>query len=40
LIETIEVLSDPESMRNIAEAMENIRQGDFGVPWENIKKKR
>lgn len=27
LIETIEVLSDPETMRNIAEALEDYKQG-------------
>jgi len=40
LIETIEVLSDPETMRNIAEALERIERGEFGVSWEEIKKER
>lgn len=38
LIETIEVLSDPEAMRNIAEALENIDDPDRWVSWEDIKK--
>ena len=38
LIETIEVLSDPETMRNIAEALERINKGDLGTPIEEIRK--
>ncbi len=38
LIETIEVLSDPVAMKNIAEALESIERGEPGVPWEEIKK--
>jgi len=37
LRETIEVLSDPETMRDIAEALENYDKGKF-VSWEKIKK--
>jgi len=37
LKETIEVLSDPETMRDIAEALENYDKGKF-VSWEKIKK--
>ncbi|PJC45492.1 hypothetical protein CO037_01175 [Candidatus Pacearchaeota archaeon CG_4_9_14_0_2_um_filter_30_8] len=38
LVETIEVLSDPKTMREIAGAMEEIKNGNYGVPWEKIKK--
>jgi predicted CopG family antitoxin len=38
LIETIEVLSDPETMRNIAEAMERINRGDLGIPIEEVRR--
>ena len=38
LVETIEVLSDPETMRDIAEAMENISKGNLGKPLSQIKK--
>ena len=38
LIETIEVLSDPETMRDLAEATERINKGDFGTPLEEFKK--
>ncbi len=38
LIETIEVLSDPETMRNIAEALEEIKKGNYGTSWEDMKK--
>ena len=37
LIETIEVLSDPETMRDIAEALEQYKRGE-GIPFEKIKK--
>ena len=37
LIETIEVLSDPETMREIAEAVEAYNKGE-GVDFEEIKK--
>lgn len=37
LIETIEVLSDPETMRDIAEALEQYSRGE-GVDFDQIKK--
>jgi predicted CopG family antitoxin len=39
LIETIEVLSDPEAMRNIAEALERFERGDLGIPLKEVRKK-
>jgi len=38
LIETIEVLSDPETMREIAEALERINKEDLGTPIEEVRK--
>lgn len=38
LIETIEVLSDPEAMRDIARALEEIEKGNYGKPLEQVKK--
>ncbi len=38
LTETIEVLSDPETMRNIARAIERINKGDLGTPIEEVRK--
>jgi hypothetical protein len=38
LIETIEVLSDPETMRDIAAALERIKAGDLGTPLEELEK--
>ena len=38
LIETIEVLSDPGTMREIAEALESYQKGR-GVDFEEVKKK-
>ena len=38
LVATIEVLSDPEAMRDLAEAMEEIEKGDFGTPFEEFEK--
>ena len=38
LKETIEVLSDPKTMRNIAEALEKFNNGNSGISWEDIKK--
>ncbi len=38
LIETIEVLSDPKTMREIAEALERINKGDLGTPIEEVRK--
>ncbi len=40
LKETIEVLSDPETMRNIAEALERFNNGNSGISWEEIKKEQ
>jgi len=37
LIETIETLSDPEEMREIAEALEEYKRGEF-VSFEELKK--
>ena len=37
LVETLEVLSDPETMRNIAEAVEEYNRGE-GVDFELVKK--
>ncbi|MBU2562430.1 MAG: 2-hydroxyacyl-CoA dehydratase family protein [Nanoarchaeota archaeon] len=38
LKETIEVLSDPETMRDIAEALEEINKGNYGTPLDEIEK--
>ena len=38
LIETIEVLSDPVAMKNIAEALKSIERGEPGISWEDMKK--
>jgi len=38
LKETIEVLSDPEAMRNIADALEEINKGNYGVSLDEIEK--
>jgi PHD/YefM family antitoxin component YafN of YafNO toxin-antitoxin module len=38
LTETIEVLSDPKTMRNIAEAMERFERGDLGTPIEEVRR--
>ena len=38
LIETIEVLSDPEAMKNIAEALQEIEKGEIGVSLEELEK--
>ena len=38
LIETIEVLSDPVAMRNIAEALESIERGEPGISLEELEK--
>lgn len=39
LTETIEVLSDPETMRNLAEALERVSQGNLGTSLEEVRKK-
>ena len=38
LKETIEVLSDPETMRGIAEALEEIKKGSYGTLLEDFEK--
>ena len=38
LLETIEVLSDPETMRDLAEASEEIQKGNFGISLEEFKR--
>jgi len=38
LVETIEILSDSETMRNLAEAMERFERGEKGVSFEGLKK--
>jgi len=38
LVATIEVLSDPELMRGIKEALERIEEGDYGTPIEDVRK--
>ncbi len=38
LIETIEVLSDSETMRSLAESLERIEQGDYGTPIAEVRK--
>ena len=38
LIETIEVLSDPRTMRSLAEAVERFNKGEKGVKFEDLKK--
>jgi hypothetical protein len=38
LIETIEVLSDPEAMGNIAKALKEIESGEPGVSLEELEK--
>ena len=38
LIATIEVMSDPDAMRDIAESISEINQGNLGTPLEDVKK--
>ena len=38
LIATIEVLSDPGLMKEIKESLERIEAGDYGIPFEEVKK--
>ena len=38
LIATIEVLSDPNLMKGIKEALERIESEDYGTPLEDVKK--
>jgi len=38
LSETVEVLSDPETMRDLAEALEDINNSNKWVSWDDMKK--
>ena len=38
LKETIEILGDPETMRNIAESLEEINKGNYGTPLDEVEK--
>jgi len=38
LQETIEILGSPETMRNIAEALEQINKEDFGTPLAEVER--
>jgi len=38
LNETLEIMSDPQAMRDIAEASERIQKGDLGISLEEVKK--
>ncbi len=38
LIETIEVLSDPEMMAGLAEAMVEMQKGNYGITMDELKK--
>lgn len=38
LVETIEVLGDPSTMREIAEALERFEKGEKGVNFEDLKR--
>lgn len=38
LKETIEILGDPDTMRDIAEALEEINKGNYGTPLEEVEK--
>ena len=38
LIETIEVLSDPEMMAGLAEAMAEMQKGNYGITMDELKK--
>ncbi|PIN71053.1 hypothetical protein COV77_04020 [Candidatus Pacearchaeota archaeon CG11_big_fil_rev_8_21_14_0_20_30_13] len=38
LVETIEVLSDPETMRAIAESLERFEKGVKGIDFQDLKK--
>lgn len=37
LIDTIEVMQDPETMRAISEGLKEFKEGK-GIPWEQVKK--
>ncbi len=38
LAETVEILSDPKTMREIAEASERIKKADYGTSLGNVEK--
>tara|TARA_Y100000310_G_C20634754_1_gene790579 strand:- start:1054 stop:1323 length:270 start_codon:yes stop_codon:yes gene_type:complete len=38
LIATLEIMQDPETMREIAQALEEIEKGNYGTPLEEVKK--
>ncbi len=38
LIDTIEIMSDPQTMRELAEANERINNGNYGTPLDDVKK--
>jgi len=38
LIATVEVMSDPELMRSIAQSMEEIEKGDYGTSLDDFRK--
>ena len=38
LSETVEVLSDPETMRDLAEAIEDVNNSNKWVSWDDMKK--
>ena len=38
LIETIEVLSNPNLMRRLGKSLERIERGDYGTPLEDLEK--
>jgi len=38
LVETIEVLSDSATMRNLTESLERFERGEKGISFENLKK--
>jgi PHD/YefM family antitoxin component YafN of YafNO toxin-antitoxin module len=38
LIETIEILSDPNIMRSIADSLKRVEKGDFGTSLEELEK--
>ncbi len=38
LKETVEIMSDPETMKNIAEAVMQINQGNYGTPLKEVEK--
>ena len=38
LIETIEILSDPNMMKGIADSLKRVEKGDFGTSLEKLEK--